>query len=194
LDLLGSGVAWVHVDVAYERAALGEAQVENWVSGFENAFVVSQNVFDQILGFHHTLPPVLHLLFEHLHLEFDTFLHEHVDFVQSSLKFGEFGLVLVLLVAELLLQVHALLVLLLYLFGQPHVLFQQDFPFALQVVDYVHFVFDLWKQLSDFVVEDHLVFETAQGFLCFGDLTFHEQIGELLCVFIETIDTGSDIV
>lgn len=43
-------------------------------------------------------------------------------------------------------------------------------------------------------MEDDIVLEAAQGFLGFGDLALHEEVGELLGVFVEGVDARSDVV
>lgn len=69
LHLFRSGVPGVEVDLAEEAAALFELQVEDRVRGFEERLVVTEDVFHDVFGFHHALPPVLHVLFHHVEVE-----------------------------------------------------------------------------------------------------------------------------
>jgi len=71
------------------------------------------------------------------------------------------------------------------LLGQARVLLHQDLSFALEVVDDVHLVLDLREKLPDLVVEDDLVLEGAEGLLGLGDALLHEQVVELVGVFVE---------
>lgn len=59
------------MDLAQKAASFGELQVEHGIGGLEDAFVVSEYVFNQVLGLHHAFPAVLHVLLHHFYLQLD---------------------------------------------------------------------------------------------------------------------------
>jgi len=87
------------MDLAQEAPAFLELEVKDGVGGFEERFVVGQDVLHNVFRFHHALPPVLHVLLHHVKVQSGWLAHEQVDFVQAGFEFVDFGLEFFLLVA-----------------------------------------------------------------------------------------------
>lgn len=66
LHILRPSVTRLQMDVAQEAPAFLELEVEDRVGGFEEWLVVGQDVFDDVFGFHHAFPSVVHVFFHHV--------------------------------------------------------------------------------------------------------------------------------